>query len=379
MKIGFDYIATIGGGGNSRYSSNLIKSLSEIDSDNAYYLYGFFHDYLRGKKDRICKPNFKFMPGYFSALGLPIQSACLKKINQISINLLTQTHRIQIFHFTNPLNFIYGISNSIVTIHDLAPLYNPAWVKKDTSDWFNANIASILSDASIIIAVSNFTKEDIIKRFNLDGKKIRVIYEAADDNFYPDKDFKYIAEKFGIDNYLLCAGELQPRKNIIKLLLAYSKLNDDLRNEYKLVLAGSARDHFFSESVVKYISELNLEKDVVCLGRVLDNDLRKLYSCAKILVCPSLFEGFGLPVAESIKCGTPAAVSNNSSLPEVAGSAGILFDPHDADNIKIVIEKILSDENLYIALKKNCAKQADKFTWRKTAEETLKVYQEILV
>ncbi len=378
MKIGFDYIATIGGSGNSRYSDNLIRSLSEIDKENEYYLYGFFHDSFLGRKIKISKPNFKFKAGYFSSLGLPIPVKFITEINKISIRFSARLHRLQVFHFTNPLNFVSGVQNSIVTIHDLAPLHNPAWVKEDTASWFNSNVAHILSGASKIIAVSNFTKKDILKNFSVDENKIKVIHEAAEDIFYPDADFDYVVKKFNLDKYLFYAGELQPRKNIIGLLSAYGRMDSGLRNEYKLVLAGNVRDRFFRDRLAEEIGKLKLEKNVIQLGRVSNEDLRKLYSCAKAFAFVSLFEGFGLPVLEALQCGTPIVASNNSSLPEIIGNAGILVDPSDTGDIKLALEKILSDENLYNILKKNCATDAGKFNWINTAKETVKVYNDIL-
>ncbi len=378
MKIGFDYIATIGGGGNSRYSDNLIKSLSEIDKENEYYLYGFFHDRFLGRKIKISKPNFKFRAGYFSSLGLSIPENFIRGMNKISIRFSARLHNLQAFHFTNPLNFIPDIKNSIVTIHDLASIHEPSWVKEDSGAWFNSNVASILSGARKIIAVSNFTKKDIIQNFSIDEDKIKVIHEAAEDIFYPDNDSDYVLKKFGLNKYILYAGELQPRKNIIGLLSAYGGMDSGLRDEYKLVLAGSARDRVFRDRLAEEIGKLKLENNVIRLGRVSNEDLRKLYSCAKVFIFVSLFEGFGLPVLEALQCGTPVIVSNASSLTEIVENAGILVDPNDTGDIKSALEKILSDENLCSILKKNCAADAARFNWLNTAKETMKVYYDIL-
>lgn len=378
MKIGLDYFSTLGRGGNSVYAKNLIRALAKIDRENRYYLYYYLHTFLRSRRDGdLAGKNFKLMPVCFSRLGLSISDRLIRFINQASLKIFTRLNRVDIFHFTNPLNFINGFKRAVVTIHDLAPLHNSQWVKKSSFDFFKKNIRNVLNQAKMVLASSYFTKDDIIKFFNIPEEKIRVVHLAAGNEFRPDLDENYLKEKFDLKKYILYLGELQPRKNIIRLLVAYSGLNNELRDRYNLVIVGLARDKNFANKMDRTINSLKINKQVRRLGYVEETALPKLYSGARVFVYPSLLEGFGLPILESLSCGTPVVASKTSSLPEVVGQAGILFEPEDVNEIKLVLERSLTDEAVYQNIKGKCLEQASKFSWEKTAKEVLVVYQEV--
>lgn len=379
MKIGIDHISTIGGGGNARYSSNLIRAVSNIDNNNKYYLFGFYHDFLPGRSGRKSgyKNNFKKKPGYFSSFGLPIPNNIISIANRLSIKLFTKLYGIRIFHFTNPLSFIPNISGTVITIHDLAALYGHQWTKKNSKEFLESSLKNILHKVDHIIAVSFYTKKDIIKNFDIDERKITVIHEAADKIFYPDIDKSFLKQNFGLDSYLLYVGQLQPRKNITKILLAYSLLSSDLKEKYPLVLVGGSRDKGYYNIINKIIAKNNLSENVKQFGYLDDNSVRKLYSGARAFIFPSLFEGFGLPVLESLQCGTPVITSKTTSLPEVAGDAGLLVNPEDVQEIYRAMEKILLDQDCYVQLKNICINQAQKFSWDKAARETIQVYESL--
>lgn len=378
VKIGLNHTSTIGIGGNATYARELIQNLAKIDKKNQYYLYYYIHDFLRGKiPSDVDNRNFKPKPAYFTRWKFPISLNFIRFVDKISLGAFTKFNKIDIFHFTDPLTFVSGPYKSIITLHDLAVLHNPDWAKKVSLDFYKKNIKNVLNQVDKIITDAEFTKKDIIKFFNIDAEKIKPIHLAAENIFHPNLDKRYLKEKFGLKEYILNVGELQPRKNIIRLLEAYSKLDIKLRQDYNLVLAGKARDDNFANRVSKAIKNFNIKEQVRQLGFIEDNDLSKLYGGARFLVYPSLFEGFGLPVLQSISCGIPVITSNVSSLPEVAGQAGILVDPEDVSQIKSAMEKLLLDEQLYQDLKSKCLKQASKFSWQKTARKTLAVYEEV--
>lgn len=378
MKIGFDYTSTLGVGGNSTYARELIHNLAKVDKNNQYFLYYYIHDFLLGRvPGGIDNKNFKSKPAQISQLKLPIPQNVMNFVNKTSIKFFSKLNKIDIFHFSDPLIFTKGSYKSIVTLHDLGALHNSIWSKKTTSDFLKKNIKDILNAASKIIAVSNFTKNDAIKILNIDEKKIKVIYEGADSIFYPSLDKNYLKEKFNLENYILYVGALQPRKNIMGLLGAYSELDVGLRKKYDLVLVGRPRDINFANEVSEAIKEFKISDSVKQFDWITNSDLPKIYSGAKFLVYPSLFEGFGLPILESLSCGAPVITSNTSSLPEVTGSAGVLINPESIEEIKSAMEKMLSDEKFYNGFKNKCIEQAAKFNWQKTAKETLAVYEEV--
>ncbi|MEK7097372.1 MAG: glycosyltransferase family 1 protein, partial [Patescibacteria group bacterium] len=312
MRIGFDAVALVGSGGNSRYSKNLLQAIKEIDRANQYILFGYAHDWVRGRE---------VSPAYLSPLGLPIPELLIKKAQTVLARIQTKRQGIDLWHFTNPLNVIPGIRPYVVTIHDLAPLHNPLWVKEHTVRFFERRIKDIILGAARVIAVSEYTKQDIVSRFAISPEKIIVTPEAADNHFYPDADRAFVKETYQLDNFILYAGQIQERKNVSGLIAAYHELDEALRRQYPLVIVGGAPSEAFLERLKKQVGTLGLNEQVKFLGRVPDDTLRKLYSSAKLFIYPSFFEGFGLPPLESIACGTPAIVSQGTSLVEVVGDA----------------------------------------------------------
>lgn len=377
MKIGFNYTSTIGTSGNSTYARELIYNLAKIDKENQYFLYYYFHDFLLGRIPRETKnKNFKSMPILVSQLRLPIPSGIINFINKMTIKIFSRINKIDIFHFSDPLVFVEGPYKNVVTLHDLSVLHNSDWAKRTSVDFYRKNIKNILDKANKIIAVSNFTKNDAIRTLNIDEKKIVVIYEGADSNFYPNFDESYLKEKFNLENYILYVGALSPRKNTIGLLSAYSKLSAELREKYNLVLVGAPRDAIFFDKLNKTIKDLKIDGQVKQFRGITNSDLPKIYSGAKFFIYPSFFEGFGLPILESLSCGAPVVASNTSSLPEIVGSAGVLIDPENIEEMKLAMEKMLSDDEFCWGLKNKCLEQSSKFKWQKTAEETMAVYKE---
>lgn len=375
MNIGFDYIDTLGQGGNSRYSRNLLLALSEIDRHNKYYLYGYFHDWLRPHKGKTWPKNFKIKPGYFSSLGLPFPTGLVNYLNQIAVRLASKVHGLQVLHFTNPLNYVPTVAKSIVTIHDLAPFHDPKWVKKPTLTFFQTKISQVLQDSVQIIAVSHFTKQDIIEKFSLPENKITVIHEAADPVFYPDPDLELIKNDFGLEKYILYVGQLQPRKNTLRLISAYALLPAEIRDEYKLALVGQARDPEFQEQIQRTIDKAGLKNKVLLLGRVSDEKVRKLYSSTALFVYPSLFEGFGLPILEAMQCGAPIAAANTSSLPELVGKAGVLFDPTSLEAMTQAMETMIINQGIREKIQVEARIQVKQFTWQEAARKTLAIYK----
>jgi len=378
MRIGFDYTSTIGTSGNSTYARELISNLAKIDGKNQYFLYYYFHDFLLGRiPHEANNKNFRSIPAYFSQLKLPISPSVVKKINGAAIKFFSKINKIDVFHFSDPLIFTSGPYKSIVTLHDLSVLHNPNWARRDTVEFYKKNIKNILNKADKIIAVSNFTKSDAIETLGIEGKKITVVYEGVDDRFFPNPERNYLKEKFDLEDYILYVGALIPRKNIIGLLHAYSRLGIELRKKYRLILVGMPKNALFYNEIDKVIKGLKINEQVKKFDRVTDSDLPKIYSGAKFFIYPSFFEGFGLPVLESLSCGVPAITSNTSSLPEVLGSAGILINPEKIEEIKIAMERMLLDKDFYQHTKDRCLEQSNKFKWQKTAKETMAVYKEV--
>lgn len=262
----------------------------------------------------------------------------------------------------------------IVTIHDLSYLHFPELFRKeDLLQLTNWSKYSIEKSAHIIVP-SKSTKDDIVKNYGVRPDKITVTYEGYNSDLFKPaskQNVQKAKQKYKIaGEYLIFIGTLQPRKNIVRLIEAFSKMAD---KKISLVVVGK-KGWIYDEILLKS-KELNIEKRVIFTDFVPDEDLSGLISGAKVYVNPSLWEGFGIPVIEAQACGTPVAVSNTSSLPEIVGDSAVLFDPENTNSIASRIEKVIVSEKLSKDLVQKGFKNIERFSWDKCARETLAVLQ----
>jgi len=260
---------------------------------------------------------------------------------------------------------------SVVTIHDLAyeffpDLFLPSDLYK-LKNWTRS--ASTQSDH--ILAVSEATKHDLVKLYDVSPDKVSVVHNGYDaDTFNINKpaDKKILSNyKLSSNLYILFLGTIQPRKNVIKLVQAFHLLK---QNGYtgKLVVAGNIG--WLADDTLKVIHDSPDYKDIVITGYISDETRKALYTFADVYVLPSLYEGFGVPAIEAMGCGAPVAVSNNSSLPEVIGDAGLVFNATDPADIARSITQIQSNRDKWV--KKSLARAKD-FSWEKCAKGTLEI------
>ncbi|MBI2025951.1 MAG: glycosyltransferase family 4 protein, partial [Candidatus Levybacteria bacterium] len=261
-----------------------------------------------------------------------------------------------------------------ISIMDLSFIHFPnLFVKKDLYQLVNWTRYSV-KNASKIFTISESSKSDIIDVYGVGKDKIHVTYpgikEAVNVRILTMDDLR---KKFGIDkNYILFVGTLQPRKNIVKLIEAFSKIE---RENLILVIVG--KKGWLYEDILSAPQKFNVSDRVKFLDFVQDQDLPSLYKNALCFVLPSLYEGFGLPILEAMKYGCPVLTSNVSSLPEAGGEAAIYFDPQDANDIKEKIEKVINSPKLRDEMIEKGKQQVKKFSWEKTARQTLQVLEDL--
>jgi len=260
-------------------------------------------------------------------------------------------------------------------------LFFPQYHERYKTVYFKKMIRSSLTRADKIISVSYSTTKDIISCFpQTDRRKISTIHNSAAEVFHPCADraeVKRQTQPYALpDKYLLYVGTLEPRKNIIGLLKAYSALDRSLRDAYKLVIVGKKGWHY--ADVYKYVEEHGLNDRVVFAGYVAEEVLPFVYNGASLFIYPSFYEGFGIPVLEALKCGLPVITSNLSSMPEIAGQAAILIDPNRSEEIAGAIARVLGDEKYAGEMRRLSLAQARNFSWQKCAAETMAVYREVL-
>ena len=358
--------------GVGHYTHYLVQHLLDLDITNQYVL--FFDARMRNIQT-FNRPNAvaryfpfsqyrKFLPFVYSHLLI---SAALNK------------EALDLFHA--PANIIpLGYTKaSVVTVHDLAIYQNPAWFPTQVLST-RLLVPKSLSRARAIIAVSQSTAKDLRELFSIPKSKIHVVPEGVDVTRLPLKDRAVdVRKKFNLSGrYLLFVGTLEPRKNLVRLIQAYHYLRerDERVRDLPLVLAGAKG--WKSDVIFKTIKSLRLESAVRYLGYVTMNEKLNLITAADAFAFPSEYEGFGLPVLEAMALGTPVLTSNVSSLPEVAGTAAVLVDPEDTEAIFRGLRQVLFDEQLRRRLKQAGPKQAQQFTWQKTAQQTLAVYEQAI-
>jgi len=290
-------------------------------------------------------------------------------VNQTIFPLIAKNYDIAYFPSTHG-SFL--LKNQIITVHDLIGLHFKTQHILQYL-YYKLALKFILKRAKTIVSISESTKKDIIKFFEISPQKIKVIYNGINHEvFYPRKNAKnYVLNKYKISNYILAVGSSYPHKNIHRLIEAFVQLQKE--NPYIILAITGYPTSYQKELIKKY----NLE-NIKFLGYIQIEDMPYLYSGAECLVYPSLCEGFGFPPVEAMACGCPVAVSNVSSLPEVCGEAAIYFNPYDIDDIKVAIEQILNNTILKQNLIEKGLIQAKKYNWEKTAKEILKVFKECL-
>lgn len=263
---------------------------------------------------------------------------------------------------------------SVGTVHDLSQLHVKGKYDRFRMYYVCELLPRFMRRLTTVISVSNATRQDLVSHARVDPDRIRVIANGFDHLRFIDKDKTRAAtrvkDSYGADApYLLYVARLEhPGKNHVGLLKAFAMLKAE-GIPHQLVLAGSRWNG--AEFIEETVARLGLAKDVKFTGFVSNEMLPELYAGADLFVFPSLFEGFGIPLLESMMSGTPVCASNASSIPEVLGNAGLLFDPGDPHSIATSIRKVLNDPELYSVLQKAGKERAAGFSWEASASQVL--------
>ncbi len=280
-----------------------------------------------------------------------------------------------LYHETNciPMQFT---GPTVLTIFDLSFHHFPETHPIERIRYLDRYFYSGLNRVTHFIAISESVKREMVDHLSLQQDKITVIPLGVEDCFTPiSVDQLYpVMRKYGLKpkSYILYVGTLEPRKNILNLLRAYSLLPLSLRVTCPLVLAGEKG--WLMEKLDKEIERLNIQRTVIKTGYISREDLPFLYSGSTIFVYPSLYEGFGLPLLEAMACGVPVVTSSVSSLPEVVGDAGVLVHPEDIEKMAKEIQDLLNNSIRRQFLGAMGLKRSKCFTWEKCAAKTLEVY-----
>ncbi len=284
------------------------------------------------------------------------------------------------FFLTLPL---FSKNKKIVTIHDLTPLVFPEHFKPGLKGNLKWQIQKkILKNVNAIITDSESSKRDIIKYVGIDSAKIKVVYLAAGSKFKilsSKEKVENVRKKYGLpEKFILYVGDATWNKNLPRLMEASSKIKVPLAMVGKALIDKKIdAKNAWNKDLAKTQEMAEKSSNIFRLGFVPSEDLVALYNAATLFIMPSIYEGFGLPILEAMSCGCPVVTSKGGSLAEVAGEAGKYIDPYDSSSIAKGINDVFSSLSLQKELSKKGIIQSRKFTWRKTAEETMDVYRSV--
>lgn len=373
MNIGIDISSVVNQKtGVARYTKQLVKNLLEIDKENRYTLYSFFGS----RKNTL---PFNKNNAIFKAYNYPPQSF---KTFLLMLRLLNKspdflTKEADIMHSTDLLFPASSNKPSVLTVHDLIFLRFPRFYTQKNRSYMKSMAKFSIKNASHIICYSQATKKDIVNLLAVDENKISVIYLGVEKYFKRtnNRSISLAKQKYKLPrNYILTLSTIEPRKNLKRLIQAFNSIKSEI-GDFKLVIVGQRGWKY--RKFFQFLSQMDVEEDIVLTGYVNDKDLPAIYSGASVFAYPSLYEGFGLPVLEAMACGTPVVCANTSSLPEIVGEAAVTINPYSVKEIATGIKNVIVDKNLAKTLSNESIKQARKFSWENTAKQTLAIYKQV--
>ena len=386
MRIGIDAQTILNpemgdAAGLGHYTFQLIRHLLMTDKENEYFL--FFSYRVRQKDiekiEKFGNPNIKIKRFPFS---------CYKKFlplvySEMLANSFFLKYKLDVLHIPGGRAPLAYKKKLVVTAHNLAIKKFPELFSK--KELLKSKIKPpAYNKADITIATSESAKKDLINNFGVDENKIRVVYNAFDEKFFNDASVNEIQEaknKYKIKGeYILFMNTIKPLNNLSRLIEAFSKSRLILKGKkpnsnYKLVLAG--KSGWLADEIKQIAKDFGLKNEIIFPGYIAPQDLNALFAGADIFISVPIYEEFGSPVLEAMACGTPVICSDVSSLPEITNGVAQMVNPYDIDGIKNTILKVLDDDKLREDIKKRGLEQARKFHWKKTAEETVKIYEEV--
>jgi glycosyltransferase involved in cell wall biosynthesis len=366
MKIGID-VHSIGSGkgGNETYYRSLIKALGAADAHNHYLLYATYPDAVRAicpnRWNLAIRPIRPANPYFRIPFGLPLQAR----------------KAVDIYH----AQFIippFLKCKTVTTIPDIAYEHVPEMFPAYQRSWSKMLIRRSAMRADHIITVSERSKNDLVNTYGISPNRITVTYLAAGEEFYPrqkDEARARVSRKYGIGReFVLYLGRLQGRKNLDTLVDAFARMTK-AGCSHQLVLAGKADS--FSRKLLASVKARGPRGAIHLPGFIHPDDLPWLCSAADAFVYPSLYEGFGLPVLEAMACGVPVITSHDSAMEEISAGAALLVNPLDDVAIANALTRVLQDADLRSGLIRNGLKRSSHFSYRRTAEQTIEVYEQI--
>ncbi len=366
MKIAIDLRSLSSGSisGVENYTLNLLSSLLKLDKTNQYTL--FYNSFANKQLGDFHYVNSKVihsrLPNKILNIGL--------KIKALKLEQLTGDFDLLFMPNLNQFN-IKDKAKLVITAHDLSPVLTPEFYDAKRRLWHKfLNYKKAFSRANVLFAVSEYTKNDLIKVFGINAEKIKVIYPGLDHNLFNSREMleeqRSLRNRYGLPgDFYLFLSTVEPRKNLKTLIRAFEQVD----NSVSLVIAGRLGWKYKKDFRLIKKSKKNVK--IKYIGYIAESDKPALIKLAKALVYPSFYEGFGFQPLEAFASGTPVIASGITSLPEVVSDAGLLINPYSVDDLSFALSEIVLNNALRASLIQKGLEQAKKFTWEKTAQEVL--------
>jgi glycosyltransferase involved in cell wall biosynthesis len=361
--------------GVGTYIRNVVRTLARLDRESHYFLIG--------PPAKVAE--FGALPPNFEAVALAGRDDTLK--GNLEFRAIVRRLKCDVVHVPHLFWLPRGLGCPyVLTVHDLLEhMYGSRDASSLRRSLHYYLTRRVLRGAARVIAVSQFTKNEIERLLALPDKRIEVVYNAIDERFLhghaTEADRELIAQRYLVNYpFILYAGAIRPHKNVVRIIEAFSALKSELQKEQafpdlKLIIIGD--DLSSHPRLRRTVVRSGVQNDVRFLGFVPIEVLRIFYDVAKIFVFPSLYEGFGLPPLEAMAHGTPVVTSNTSSLPEVTGSAALLVNPENVFEIRRGLQRALLDPALRAGMKQRGYEQAQRFSWTTSVLRILEIYREV--
>jgi glycosyltransferase involved in cell wall biosynthesis len=366
-RIGID-ARKIADFGIGSYIYYLLKNFACVDKEHRFFLFAHPDD---GHHFSDLPARFKLIHEYSPKYSLSELFSLSYKARRLKLDLFHAPHYVLPFFLPCP---------AVVTVHDLIHLIFPQYLPNIWARFYARHVIGRgVKRAKRVITVSRSSKDDILHFFRLPEDKIEVIYNGVAPEFLKSskkEELTKIRRKYGLDEpFILFVGNLKPHKNLKRLISSFARVSQRISEITLVVVGDELHNH---PELEEKIEELRLKGRVRFFGFTDRDELKCLYQLAELLLFPSLYEGFGLPPLEAMAIGTPVVASNISSIPEVVADAALLVDPYDEEMIAANVLKLLAEESLRNKLIERGRERAALFSWRETAELTLKVYNQVL-
>jgi glycosyltransferase involved in cell wall biosynthesis len=367
MKIGICARTYGEKGGIGVYTRSLLKNMIPMDKNNEYSIFYSDEKYVGTFKD------------FQNVNELYVNAKNKLYWDQIAVPNVALKEKVDIIFHTKFSVPFFTSKKTAMVVHGSERLIYKNFHPKSDIIYFNLLYPKYLKKASLILAVSNKARDDVIEKLDVDPNKIRTIYLAADPIFRVIKDNVFLNNiklKYNLpENFLIWVGHIYPGKNIGNLLKAFFEVRK--KREIDLVLVGSMRWKY--EKDIALIEQLSLQSRVKILGHVEHGELVALYNLAKALVFPSYYESFGIPILEAQACGCPVITSKTGGTPESAGNGALYVEPDNVTSIANSIIELLSSDNVKKSMVEKGFSNIKRFSWRNTAIETIKFLEQITI